>query len=300
MNTQTVGILGGMGPAAGVDFVRLFVQACTDHMKAAGQPVVDQAYPEHWLAQLPIPDRSTALLAPDTALGGCRTWSAESENRPQRAQFLPDLQPHSPAMGQKAGGKWAAAVDLQLAISKSDSLLDPFPMMCTALDKLQAVGAQAVAVACNTAHAWHARLQGAYPQMQLLHIARVVAHSLQQQGHGACMLLATQGTYRIGLYDEALAACGITVHLPQEAEREQLMHGIYQGVKAGQLDVARSDFAQVAAAMRARHGDAPLVMGCTEIPLALPGAPEVAGLTLVDPAWELARALAQVAYTPSI
>ena len=60
----------------------------------------------------------------EAALGGFRTWSVESENRPQRGQFLPDLQPHSPAMGQKDGEKWTAAADLQPTISKSDSLLD--------------------------------------------------------------------------------------------------------------------------------------------------------------------------------
>ena len=241
MTLSTVGILGGMGPAAGADFVRLFVQACADHLRASGAAVTDQGYPTHWLAQLPIPDRSAALLAPETAE-------------------------------------------------------DPFAMMCQGLDKLQAVGAQAVAVACNTAHAWHGRLQQAYPQLQLLHIARVVAEGLQEQGHQACMLLATQGTYRIGLYDQALAACGITVHLPQEAERELLMRGIYQGVKADRMDQARADLAAGAQAMRARHGDVPLIMGCTEIPLALPGAASVQGLPLVDPAWELARALARVAY----
>ena len=241
MDTKTVGILGGMGPAAGADFVRLFVQACADHMRASGVAVIDQNYPEHWLAQLPIADRSAALLAPDTAQ-------------------------------------------------------DPFPMMCTGMDKLHAVGAKAVAVACNTAHAWHERLQQAYPQMRVLHIARTVAHSLQQQGHKACTLLATQGTYRIGLYDQALAAAGITVHLPSAQERELLMEGIYQGVKADKLDLARERFAQVAQAMRARHGDVPLIMGCTEIPLALPGAAQVNGLQLVDPAWELAQSLARFAY----
>ncbi|HNJ45456.1 MAG TPA: hypothetical protein PLA33_04945, partial [Ottowia sp.] len=35
---------------------------------------------------------------------------------------MPDLQPKSRAIGQKAGEKWAAAVDLQPTISKSDSL----------------------------------------------------------------------------------------------------------------------------------------------------------------------------------
>ena len=47
-----------------------------------------------------------------------------SENRPQRGQFLPDLQAHSPAMGQKDGEKWTAAVDLQPTIPKSDGLLE--------------------------------------------------------------------------------------------------------------------------------------------------------------------------------
>ena len=60
--------------------------------------------------------------------------------------------------------------------------------------------------------------------------------------------------------------------------------------------MARTCFSQVARAMRLRHGDVPLIMGCTEIPLALPGALEVEGLLLVDPAQELAHALARVAY----
>ncbi len=56
-------------------------------------------------------------------LVACRTWGVESENRPQRGQFLPDLQAHSRAMGQKAGGKCSTAVDLQQATPKSDRLL---------------------------------------------------------------------------------------------------------------------------------------------------------------------------------
>ncbi|HMT63323.1 MAG TPA: hypothetical protein PKE22_00590, partial [Ottowia sp.] len=43
-------------------------------------------------------------------------WAAEgvdSENGPQRGQFLPDSQAHSHAMGQEAGEKWTAAAHLQ-------------------------------------------------------------------------------------------------------------------------------------------------------------------------------------------
>jgi hypothetical protein len=64
-------------------------------------------------------------------LAACRTLGSDSENWPRRDQFLPDLQPHSPAMGQKAGEKWADAVGLQPEIPKSDRLLgqnDPLPI----------------------------------------------------------------------------------------------------------------------------------------------------------------------------
>jgi SulP family sulfate permease len=76
--------------------------------------------------------RATTATAPaadqgELAPGACRTWSVESENRTQRGQFSPDLQPHSGAMGQKDGEKWTAAADLQPTISTSDRLLAAGP-----------------------------------------------------------------------------------------------------------------------------------------------------------------------------
>ena len=68
-----------------------------------------------------------ACAAVPPTLGARRTWGVESENRPQRGQFLPDLQPHSSAMGQKDGEKWTAAVDLQPTFPKSDGLLGTGP-----------------------------------------------------------------------------------------------------------------------------------------------------------------------------
>lgn len=58
---RKVGILGGMGPAVGVDFVRLFLAACEAHLHARGRAIRDQAYPEHWMVQVPAPDRTAAL-----------------------------------------------------------------------------------------------------------------------------------------------------------------------------------------------------------------------------------------------
>ncbi len=55
-------------------------------------------------------------------LGADRTLDVDSENVPQRGQFLPDSQSHSGAMGQEAGEKWAAAAHSQPTIPKSDRL----------------------------------------------------------------------------------------------------------------------------------------------------------------------------------
>ena len=60
---------------------------------------------------------------PDRLLGACRTWGVDSEKRPQRGQFLPDLQAHSSTMGQKAGKKWTAEAVSQPTIPKPDRLL---------------------------------------------------------------------------------------------------------------------------------------------------------------------------------
>lgn len=239
---QPVGILGGMGPAAGADFVKLFVDTCTEHLVEQGQPVTDQAYPEHWLAQLPIPDRSTALRNPAT--GG-----------------------HQPGEPLKQ-----------------------------AVGRMAALGVRHVAMVCNTAHAWHEPVQQAFPAVRILNAMTEVARSLAARQVSQVGLLATQGTYSAGLYQRALGAHGIACVVPNRQERATLMRGIYDGVKAGDMKLAAQCFTSVARALSHREQLGHLIMGCTEIPLALRQARLRASLTLVDPAQVLARRLVACAY----
>ncbi|MES2941739.1 MAG: amino acid racemase [Pseudomonadota bacterium] len=240
--TRVVGILGGMGPAAGADFARLFVKACAQHMSESGVAVSDQAFPEHWLAQVPVPDRSSAL--------------------------------DSPGFGSH----------------------QPLEPMLQAMGKLAALGATSVAVACNTAHAWHGALQERFPQLEVLHVAREVAQTLAGRGVREVGLLATEGTYRAGLYDQALGEAGVQCHIPLPDERDELMRGIYQGVKVGNIELARECFTRVAETLARRFRLSTLILGCTEIPLALTRVPGLDDLELADPAAMLARALAVRAY----
>lgn len=239
---KIVGILGGMGPAAGVDFLRLFVQACTLHLHENNQLVCDQNFPEHWLAQVPLPDRTSALK--DTQTG-----------------FHQPLEP-----------------------------------MLQTLGRLAAIGVRSVAIACNTAHAWHEQLQARFPQLELLHVANEVALQLSEQGVKSVALMATEGTYQVGLYELALKRQGIQCYLPNEYERKRIMHGIYQGVKAGSLLIAQQCFEEVALNLSSRHGEIPLILGCTEIPLGLLQSNLVSQSRSIDPARILAKALARRAY----
>lgn len=236
---RKVGILGGMGPAAGADFLQLFVSACEVHMRREGVRVHDQAFPEHWLVQIPAPDRTEALLG-----GGA----------------------------------------------------SPLPAMADALEGMARQGVACVAIACNTAHAWHAELRQNAPQIELLHIVQETADELTRQGCRSVGLLATLGTYRLGLYTSALEAAGIECYLPDAGEQVVVMRGIQEGVKAGKIPLARDCFGTVGEQMVQRHACEALVLACTEIPLALTSLPGYPDVNLVNPTAILSAALARRAY----
>lgn len=60
-SASTVAIIGGMGPAAGVDMTARFLSASRREMNRRGLPVTDQNYPPHVLIQYPVPDRTAAF-----------------------------------------------------------------------------------------------------------------------------------------------------------------------------------------------------------------------------------------------
>ena len=92
------------------------------HPNERGCPVHDELI-------APMRSRGVRVSRPGQGgnLAACRTWGVESENQPQRGQFLPGLQAHSSAMGQKDGEKWGAAAELQPTNPKSDRLLATLP-----------------------------------------------------------------------------------------------------------------------------------------------------------------------------
>jgi len=148
---------------------------------------------------------------------------------------------------------------------------------------LRDMGAEVLAMPCNTAHAQSAGIRAAGPPFIDM-IAQTV-RAASASGGRRIGVLATPGGER--LYVDALTGAGLEPVLLESEDRLRLMDLIY-GVKAGDVgEAARADMARLAALL-ADKGAQAVIAGCTEIPLLLGG--NDLSVPLVDSTEALARA----------
>lgn len=169
------------------------------------------------------------------------------------------------------------------------------------VERLWIAGARIVGVPCNTAHSEaifdivEAEAPRRFPGIAIVHLVReAVAAALAGGAVARVGLLATPGTYASGVYARAFAREGVELLIPGEGGVERVRKAIFDrelGIKAKSHPVTSEAVALLAGEARAlRDRGADLVlMGCTEIPLALDF--RDFGFPLLDPAVAFARAL---------
>jgi len=163
-----------------------------------------------------------------------------------------------------------------------------------------------VGVPCNTAHAplifdvVEREVAAQLPGIRLLHLVRETVAAVCEflpQG-GTIGLLATLGTYASGVYQthvEEVDLCGRYRLLePDEEGKRRIRDAIYDtsyGIKAKPTPVTFRDIDSLSAEVWRlnERGANMVIMGCTEIPLALDC--RAFPFPLIDPAIALARAL---------
>ena len=224
MDDRILGVLGGMGPLAGAEFMR--------RLTLLTPATLDQ-------------DHVPAIL-----------WS-------------------DPRIPPRTNGRPTGA-------------LDPLPWMRCAIAGLEQAGCGAIAIACNNAHGWYPDLI-ATSGVPILHIVDAAAADLRRIGviSGPVGLMATQATLDLRLYQDRLEALGYICLLPTAAEMTGQVTPAIAAVKANRPADGFEPLAQVAQNLTAR-GAACVVLGCTEIPLAMQTGQ--LDLTLVDTIDALARA----------
>ena len=164
----------------------------------------------------------------------------------------------------------------------------PLPAMTDSLRKLESCGADCLVMPCNTAHYFLPQLQSLTKVPFLSMLQATAAACRAQFPNDTAAVLATRGTLKAGLYQQALTDAGVSFLIPEDDEQDALMRVIYDGVKAGRgPETYGADLEAVVDALR-RRGAGYFILGCTELPLAA----EQMGLTAptVDPTEELAKA----------
>ena len=223
---RLVGILGGMGPMATVDFLRKLVEMTPAACDQEHVPVLVHSVPQ-------IPDRSSCIEG------------------------------HGPS---------------------------PLPALLAGLHRLTGAGAEIIAMPCNTAHYWYDQLRGS-SGIEVLHIVDAAADALARSGvpDGPVGLLATTGTLLADIYGRRLAGRGYDLLLPGPRRQEELVMAGIRAVKAGRVPQARR-LLRSAVADLAAAGAKAVILGCTEIPLALDRTDRRGEVVLVDATAALAEA----------
>ncbi len=147
---------------------------------------------------------------------------------------------------------------------------DPLPWMKNGVKRLVEAGAHALVIPCNTAHLWYEQL-AASTHVPVLHIVRAVIDDLRRQGitEGRIGLLGTAATLKFGLYQRELRAQGYEPVIPPDTLVEGCCADSIRLVKNNRLAEAFDPAVECVAHLRERGVDA-VVLGCTELPLALP------------------------------
>jgi aspartate racemase len=149
---------------------------------------------------------------------------------------------------------------------------DPLPQMLQGIAGLTQAGAELIAIPCNTAHLWYTQLT-ASTSVPILHIVQAVLEDLRRQGisKGRIGILGTAATLKLGLYQDELMRQGYDWLIPDPSDHERYCANSIALVKANDLERAYEPAATATKQLLDRGADA-VILGCTELPLAIPHA----------------------------
>jgi aspartate racemase len=138
---------------------------------------------------------------------------------------------------------------------------DPTPELIRIGGNLQRAGAQALAIPCNTAHAYADAIRSAVA-IPLLDMVSLTVEQIAASGRFSSVgLLASTAVHNTGLYAKAFSARGIATALP--ARQEEVM-ALIRAVKRGDTGVqAQAALGRIALEMADRTDL--LLIGCSEL-----------------------------------
>jgi aspartate racemase len=182
---------------------------------------------------------------------------------------------------------------------------NPSAGMLRIIERLATLDVKFVGIPCNTAHAKPILddvISKLPAGLTLVHLIDSVAHYISEHYPEVTKvgILGTTGTISTGVYKEALQQWGIeALHPENTVQQDFVMNAIYHddyGIKACSnpvADLAKQQLLDAADHLIAQGAEV-IVLGCTEIPLAITQS-EHRGYPLLDATQVLAKKLVQLA-----
>jgi len=133
--------------------------------------------------------------------------------------------------------------------------------------KLETSGADLIIIACNTVHLFYDEMQEAV-DVPIFNIIEKTKNRVADLGYQKVGLMASESTSNLNLYQQEFAGSGITVISPCATQQEKLNRVIKNVMGGNQGADDRSVLMDIAKNYHSRGAEA-VVMGCTEIPLAI-------------------------------
>jgi len=138
----------------------------------------------------------------------------------------------------------------------------PLPMLLESAKALESFGCGVLVMPCMTAYSFYEPLC-AELYAELINPITESAQLLKARGIRKAGIMATDGTMKVGLFQQALMEADITPIVPDAANQREVMHMIYEEVKSGKpADLER--FHAVTHSMRVQGAEC-IILGCTEL-----------------------------------
>ncbi|MCP4415918.1 MAG: aspartate/glutamate racemase family protein [Chloroflexi bacterium] len=184
-----------------------------------------------------------------------------------------------------------------------ETAVNPAYAIFDQLRQLERAGACVAAIPCNTAHVpaidniVREKLQAAGSRIKFLHMIAETARHIRQRYADIQRIgvLSTTGTYQTQIYPSQLEPEGFTTLVPDVNLQTKVIHPAIDdpqyGIKVlgSNARRAREGLLQGADNLR-RQGAEAIILGCTEIPLAITET-RLNEMIVIDPTLILARAL---------
>jgi len=143
----------------------------------------------------------------------------------------------------------------------------PLPFLLEGIQILKAARCDLIVIPCNTAHFWYDDMVKL--KVPIVHIVDSVADALRDVNvTGTIGVMGTQATVELGLYQYKLNKAGWSCIVPSKEEMDTLVQPAINLIKSGDMSRAYDMFMIVIDSLIARGATA-VVLGCTEIPLAV-------------------------------